>query len=33
MLLGKDVQEKHNIDADQVLAATSLFELDEAYSR
>ncbi|XP_048749522.2 monoacylglycerol lipase ABHD2-like [Ostrea edulis] len=33
ILLGKDVQEKHNIDADQVLAATSLYELDEAYGR
>ncbi|XP_062603861.1 monoacylglycerol lipase ABHD2-like [Saccostrea cucullata] len=33
MLLGKAVQEKYNIDPEQVLASTSLYELDEAYSR
>lgn len=33
MLLGKEVQEKYNIDPELVLASTTLYELDEAYSR
>lgn len=33
ILLGKEVQEKYDIDPELVLASTSLQELDEAYSR
>lgn len=33
MLLGKEVQEKYNIDPELVLASTTLYELDEAYGR
>lgn len=33
MLLGKEVQEKYNIDPELVLVSTTLYELDEAYGR